>query len=263
MTTDRYRLSAGRHARPQQGRCAMEWVAHVAGEAHSDRPECVSLVVAAFARSFNDALEDETRQRLRPYLARTIGTAGDGGEELRAWRCADWLVRTGAPALLDLAGLAEGARSLRALGELTGEAAARAAAPRVQEVAELAAASRAAARAAARDESGEPGWTAALDGVRWATRVATRESGLDATRAALRAAPPSPVRDPLTTAAWGVAWNAAWSAAWSAVPGSPSARLAPTLGALRASAFELLDAMLPGELVAIPAPAQRAVLVGA
>ena len=55
MTFDTYRLSAGRHARPQQGRCAMEWVAHLAGEAHSDRPECVSLVVGAFARSFNDA----------------------------------------------------------------------------------------------------------------------------------------------------------------------------------------------------------------
>jgi hypothetical protein len=261
MTTDSYHLTAGRHARPQQGRCAMEWVAHLAGETHSDRPECVSLVVAAFARSFNDALEDETRQRLRPYLARTIGTAGDGGEEPRAWRCADWLVRAGAPALLDLAGLAEAASDLRALPELTGEATARVAAAHVDAVAELAAASRAAARAAARDESGDPGWTAALDGVRWATRVATRESGLDATRAALRAAPPDPVRDPLTTAAWGVAWNAAWSAAWSAVPGSPSARLAPTLAALQASAFALLDALLPGELVEIPAPAARALPV--
>jgi hypothetical protein len=258
MTTDRYRLSAGRHARPQQGHCAMEWVAHVAGEAHSDRPECVSLVVAAFARSFNDALDDETRQRLRPYLARMIGTAGDGGEELRAWRCADWLVRTGAPALLELAGLDAAARGLRALTPIESDAAARAAAPRLEEVAELAAASRGLARATARDESGEPGWTAALDGVRWATRLATRESGLDATRAALRAAPPNPVRDPLTTAAWGVSWNAAWSAAWSAVPGSPAARLAPTLGALRASAFELLDALLPGELVEIPAPARPA-----
>jgi hypothetical protein len=253
MTIDSYRLSAGRHARPQQGRCAMEWVAHLAGEVHSDRPECVSLVVAAFARSFNDALEDETRQRLRPYLARTIGTDGDGGEEARAWRCADWLVRTGAPALLELAGLDDAARELRALLPLSGETTARLAARCVEDVAELAAASRGAARAAARDESGEPGWTAALDGVRWATRVATRESGLDATRAALRAAPPNPVRDPLTTAAWGVAWNAAWSAAWSAVPGSPSARLAPTLAALQASAFDLLDALLPGELVEIPA----------
>ena len=258
MTTDSYRLSAGRHARPQQGRCAMEWVAHVAGEFHSDRPECVSLVVAAFARSFNDALDDETRQRLRPYLARTIGTAGDGGEETRAWHCADWLVRAGAPALLDLAGLADAAYGLGALAPLDSDAAARAAAPRLEEVAELAAASRGAARAAARDESGEAGWTAALDGVRWATRIATRESGLDATRAALRAGPPNPVRDPLTTAAWGVSWNAAWSAAWSAIPGSPSARLAPTLAALRASAFGLLDALLPGELVEIPAPARRA-----
>src|ERR687888_1781198 len=115
MTTDSYRLSPGRHARAEQGRCAMEWVAHMAGEAHSDRPECVSPVVGAFARSWNDALEETTRQQLRPYLARMIGTAGDGFDDARAWRCTDWLVRTGAPALLELAGLVDSAAQLRSL----------------------------------------------------------------------------------------------------------------------------------------------------
>src|SRR4051794_11251757 len=97
MMSDRYRLSAGRHPRAEQGRCAMEWVAHLAGEAHSDRPECVTPVVGAFARSWNDALDETTRQRLRPYLGRMIGTAGDGLDDARAWRCTDWLRRPRAP----------------------------------------------------------------------------------------------------------------------------------------------------------------------
>jgi hypothetical protein len=119
-------------------------------------------------------------------------------------------------------------------------------------VAELAAARRGSARAAARDETGEVGWGPALDGVRWATRLTTRESGLDAARAALRAAARDPVRDGLTGTAWGAAWNAAWAAAWAAVPDSPGARLAPTITALQASAFELLGDLLPGEVLELP-----------
>src|SRR4051812_50224150 len=102
MRTDSYRLSAGRHMRAEQGRCAMEWVAHLAGEAHSDRPECVSPVVGAFARSWNDALAETTRQRLRPYLGRMIGTAGDGSGEARAGRGAGWPGRPRAPAFFFL-----------------------------------------------------------------------------------------------------------------------------------------------------------------
>jgi hypothetical protein len=79
--------------------------------------------------------------------------------------------------------------------------------------------------------------------------VATRESGLDAARAALRAAERDSVRDGLTGTAWGAAWNGAWAAAWSAVPASPAGRLAPTLAVLQASAFELLDDLLPGHLL--------------
>ncbi|MEO8967301.1 MAG: hypothetical protein ABI355_06855 [Solirubrobacteraceae bacterium] len=33
-----YRLEYGTHATAADGRCAMEWVAHLAGEPHSDQP---------------------------------------------------------------------------------------------------------------------------------------------------------------------------------------------------------------------------------
>ncbi len=110
-----YRLSAGRHSSPDDGRCAMEWVSYLAGEPHSDEPSCVSPVLRAFCISFNDDLDDDTRQRLRPYLARTIGTASDGRDAERAWMAMDWLVRVHTPAWLELAGLDEPARRLQAL----------------------------------------------------------------------------------------------------------------------------------------------------
>jgi hypothetical protein len=77
MSSD-YTLSHGTHATAQDGRCAMEWVSHLAGEPHTDTPACVSPVLRAFCVALNDGLADGPRQRLRPYLARTIGTAGDG-----------------------------------------------------------------------------------------------------------------------------------------------------------------------------------------
>jgi hypothetical protein len=61
--------------------CALEWVAYLAGEEHTDRPKCVDPKVAAFMRALNDSLTHQRRQMLRPFLARTIGTADDGWEE--------------------------------------------------------------------------------------------------------------------------------------------------------------------------------------
>ena len=75
MSSD-YTLAYGTHATPQDGRCAMEWVSYLAGEPHSDEPVCVSPVLRALCVALNDGLADEPRQRLRPYLTRTIGTAG-------------------------------------------------------------------------------------------------------------------------------------------------------------------------------------------
>ena len=104
MSSD-YTLAYGTHANPEDGRCAMEWVSHLAGEPHSDQPKCVSPVLRAICIALNDSLEDEPRQRLRPYLARTIGTANDGLDEARSWMAIDWLVRTYTPAWLIPAGL--------------------------------------------------------------------------------------------------------------------------------------------------------------
>ncbi|MGH2374715.1 MAG: hypothetical protein ACRDIC_14770, partial [bacterium] len=98
-------LLAGGHS-PDSQMCVMEAVAYVAGEEWTDSPKCASQVIAQFLRSWNDALSDEDRQRLKPYIPKVIGTAASTeAEERRAWIVTDWLSRTLAPAFLRLAGL--------------------------------------------------------------------------------------------------------------------------------------------------------------
>ena len=97
-------LTDGSHKSPDDGMCVMEAAAWIAGEEWTDHPACVSPMLAAFCRLLNDAWDDEGRQRLKPFAARAVGTAGDGQDEARSYMALDWLVRTHTPAWLDLAG---------------------------------------------------------------------------------------------------------------------------------------------------------------
>ncbi len=118
---DGFKLDKGAHAPPANGpteACVMELVAYIAGEPWSDNPECVSPVLTAFLQRWNDDLDDEGRQKLKPFIPRVIGTAGDGQDVARAWLATDWLVRVHTPAWLELAGVKESAVALRALPPL-------------------------------------------------------------------------------------------------------------------------------------------------
>lgn len=241
---DRYELTVGPHRRPGGGRCAMEWVAHLAGEPHTDTPSTVSPVLAAFVRSRNDALDDRPRQRLRPYLGRTIGTAGDALDEWRAWLCTDWLVRTCVPAILEHADLTAHAMTLWRLDPLTGEAAA----ARAEDP--LRAAARATARARRARRAGS-----SPDGARHATRALARAAGWEAARAAVRVADPCPPRTTAVDIACQTARDAAWAGAWRDAP-SPWTTARPVAETLQRATFDLLDGMLPG----VPLPAPRATI---
>ncbi len=59
-------LLHGSHS-PDSKFCVMEAVAYVAGEPWSDSPECVSPVIAAFLRSWNDSMPDAERTQ-KVYL---------------------------------------------------------------------------------------------------------------------------------------------------------------------------------------------------
>ncbi|GAC1603190.1 MAG: hypothetical protein NVS3B21_31630 [Acidimicrobiales bacterium] len=110
-----YVLSSGSHTRREDGMCALEWVSYLAGEPHSDSPVCVSPILTRYCIRLNDRLGDEDRQKLRPYLARTIGTRDDGMDEQRVQMCREFLVRYALPSHLDRAGRTEAAEYLRSL----------------------------------------------------------------------------------------------------------------------------------------------------
>ena len=243
-----YTLAYGTHATPNEGRCAMEWVSHLAGEPHSDQPACVSPVLRAYCTSLNDSLDTEPRQLLRPYLARTIGTADDGLDEARSWMALDWLIRRYATAWMAAAGVTGSAGDLADLAPVmdaydlhgalvTLKAARRDARARWSNALGAArpaawapwAAGRAAAREAAWGSAGAAAWAAA--------RVAVGEIAGDRARAM--------ARDIAGDAAATIA-HAARSAAGRAEAREAARRaLAPTLDALQHSAFALLDQMLP------------------
>ena len=254
MSAD-YELAYGTHATPEDGRCAMEWVSYLAGEPHSDDPTCVSPVLRAYCITLNDTLEDAPRQLLRPYLARTIGTAGDGLDGARSWMAMDWLIRVYAPTWLDLAGLAVPAEQLATLPTVAGSSSLRKAlkslkaARREARAAWSAAlgparpvawtpwvARRATARAAAWRSAGAAAWAAARvevgDAAGDRARAIVREIGGDAASIAVRAARMGTTR--------------------AEAPLAARAALAPTLESLQHSAFALLDRMLPTVPLAMP-----------
>jgi len=250
-----YWLAHGPHATPEDGRCAMEWVSYLAGEPHSDQPACVSPALRAFCVALNDGLEKHARQRLRPYLARTIGTTHDGLDEQRSWMAMDWLIRVYAPAWLELAGVTDAARGLAVLAPVRG-------------VGDLAAAL----------ETLEPARRDARDALRTAlrgshvARALPAAAGRSARRAAWASGEPAVwvvVRIPVGGAAGEIAREQVRAAAGDCaaafrqtrgLDGGPSSRAAArdaliTAGAaLHQSAFALLDRMLPTEALA-PAPA--------
>jgi hypothetical protein len=78
-------IGKGSHGSRHEGVCAMELVAWLAGERHSDSPDCTSPVIASIVRSLNDRISDdaERTQLLRPLIPKLLGTAGSEAVETR------------------------------------------------------------------------------------------------------------------------------------------------------------------------------------
>jgi hypothetical protein len=171
-------LSVGAHRDPADGMCAMEAAAWLAGEEHTDRPQCVCPVLAAACRQANDDGDDAVRERLRAMLSLLIRTRSSADvERRRAYVLTDVAVRAIAPRALDAAGMAEAATTLRALPEVVDRATARAAA----DAADYADDAYYAARAAAADAAAA---AAAADYAADAARAAYYAAAADAAAAA-------------------------------------------------------------------------------
>ena len=227
-------LDKGAHTSDAGAMCAMEAAAYVAGEPWSDHPQCVSPVIAAFLRSWNDGLPDEDRTRLLlPLIPDTIGTATTTADEAtRAWMATDWVVRVHAPAWLRLAGLTEHAQSLESCARIADAVTARAEQPKID-------AAESAAWSAARSAAGSAAESAARSAA-WSAAVSAAQS---AAWSAAESAAQSVAESVAESVAQSAAWSAAKSAAWSAAKSAAGDVLAPTVATLQASACELVRAM--------------------
>jgi hypothetical protein len=82
-------LSRGKHRRPRNGACLMEYVSVLAGGPFTDSPICTDPTLAVIARAVNDYSGDEMRQRLA-ILASDLTVAGPigvAGQQALARRC--------------------------------------------------------------------------------------------------------------------------------------------------------------------------------
>ena len=97
-------VAKGGHKTREGALCAMELVAWLAGEPHTDRPQCTSRVIGLLIRRWNDDLSDGDRTRLlRPLLPSLVGTRGTKKQEShRVGMIMDWCIRECTPAWLDL-----------------------------------------------------------------------------------------------------------------------------------------------------------------
>src|SRR5580658_6809305 len=197
-------------------RCLFEWYNWLTRDQHTDTcPPGVSPVLHAFGMRLNDALPDDTRQRLIRYLPNgtspLAGTADDGKDETRSYMALDWLIRVYLPRWLDLVPSLSGhASAVTGLPVIADLESARAAGPVVR-----------AARAAAWDAAGDAAWAAARAAV-WAAAgdaalAAARTAAGDAARAAARAAVWAAAGDAALAAARTAAWDAARDAAGDAL----------------------------------------------
>ncbi len=119
-----FELQPGFHGAPEDGLCALEAVAWLAGLPHSDQPACVCEVLATLLRSTNDHMPHFQRQRLIPFLPRLIDTRNPALAGPRATALTWRALTVFAPIPLAAAGLLEPAAALSQLSRRNPAAAA-------------------------------------------------------------------------------------------------------------------------------------------
>jgi hypothetical protein len=112
---DALHLDRGAHHDFEDGHCAMEVVAWLAGEGHTDAPSCASPVLRRYTVALNDRWPDDRRQLLKPHLPRMVGTGNDGKDHLREQIASRFLVTDLLGPWLRLAAMGEQADALAAL----------------------------------------------------------------------------------------------------------------------------------------------------
>ena len=109
---DSVELKYGSHQRRDDGMCAMELVAFLAGEQHTDHPDCACPVLTGYTIRLNDSMPEVWRRQLKPYLPLLIGSR-DGREAERAALLAWQAVRVFMPIMLEACHMPEQAARFR------------------------------------------------------------------------------------------------------------------------------------------------------
>ena len=114
------RLVAGAHPATSKEMCIMEAEAYIAGERHSDHPNCVSPMLAMIARRVNDYMTQEERDEfIAPMLGTFAGTRGNKDTEIeRGYIIVDYHFRIFLPMLLDAWHFKEAASLFRGLNKI-------------------------------------------------------------------------------------------------------------------------------------------------
>jgi hypothetical protein len=206
----------------------------------------VSPVLRVYALWLDDDLPAARQQEVRECAPLLPGTARDGKDAARYWMALDWLLRTWAPAWLDLAGCGEDAAALLGLPRVADPVGALAAGRVIRQAGEYAAAARDAARAAARDavERGDEdpaARSAEDDGGRGAALAEVCDAAWDAITDAAGGA----------AADWGNALDGALtdaqSAAWATARAAGENAVAHVVAALQDSAISLYRRLITGD----------------
>lgn len=77
VNLEQFKLSAGKHAKFEDGACIMEMVSYMADEPWSDYPACACETLTNGAIRLNDRFDDETRQKLKPLIPLLMNTRAD------------------------------------------------------------------------------------------------------------------------------------------------------------------------------------------
>ncbi len=109
---DSVKLQYGAHETRDDGMCAMELIAYLAGEQHTDHPDCACPVLTGYTLRLNDSMPEDWRQQLKPYLPLLIGTR-DGREAERAALLAWQAIRVFMPIALEACHMPESAGAFR------------------------------------------------------------------------------------------------------------------------------------------------------
>lgn len=196
-----YILRRGHSGNPAEGACGMDAVNWLVHGQHGDQPQCACPVIAAFVIGGNDAMPDDVRQQLIPYLHRIAGSRSAVHEAARVRVLRLAALRVFAPSALDAAGLHEHAARQRGLPDdvsmdaartaATAAWAAAATATRAAAAAEAAAAVVAAKVAGTAAAAAVAGWAAktAADAAAWAAKAAGWDDYFHALDCALLAGP--------------------------------------------------------------------------